>query len=190
DFYCGAQSLTTTGVGSNPWNVQLASDPTVLEAGTLYELGFWAKAAASTEEDPAIMRASVSQFASGQSDDFFYTPDLEVATQWTYYTYLFEAAATTTGDRKVVMDFGVSLQTSFLGGISLKEYAPATSLYEGGDFEDGLTGWQILNGTAEASTDAQQGSGSLTATGTGGNPWDVQLATQDPVALRSEERRV
>src|SRR5690606_5044939 len=82
-----------------------------------------------------------------------------------------------------VMDFGVSLQTFFLDGISLKEYAPAPSLYEGGDFEDGLTGWQILNGTAEASTDAQQGSGSLTATGTGGNPWDVQLATQDPVAL-------
>ena len=183
DFYCGAQSLTTTGVGSDPWNVQLASDPTVLEVGTLYELGFWAKAAASPEEDPAIMRASVSQFASGQSDDFFYTPDLEIATDWTYYTYVFEAAATSTGDHRVVLDFGSSLQTFFLDGISLKEYAPASSLYTGGDFEDALTGWQILNGTAEPSTDAYQGSGSLTATGTGGNPWDVQLASETPVVL-------
>lgn len=183
DFYCGAQSLTTTGVGGNPWSVQLASDPTVLEVGLQYELGFWAKAAASTEEDPAIMRASVSQFASGQSDDFFYTPDLEVATQWTYYTYVFEAAATSTGDHRVVLDFGVSQQSFFLDNISLKEYAPAPSLYTGGDFEDGLMGWQILNGTAEPSTDAFQGSGSLTATGTGGNPWDVQLATDPAVSL-------
>ena len=179
DAYCGAQSLTATGVSGNPWDVQLASDPMMLEVGTMYELGFWAKAAGPG----GVMRASVSRWASGQSDDFFYTLDITVAEDWTYYSFIFEAMTTSTGDHNVVLDFGTTTQTFFIDEVSVKEYKPAQNLYANTGFEDGINNWTILNGTLETTgSEAYEGSSSLTATGVGGNPWDVQLAS-DPVEL-------
>lgn len=179
EAYCGSQSLTATGTGGNPWDIQLASEPVALEVGTDYELGFWAKAAGPD----GVMRVSASQWASGQSDDFFYSPDVTIAEDWTYYSFIFTAQATSTGDHSVVLDFGATTQTFFLDEISLKEYQAPESAYANGGFEDGMTGWNILNSTAEATTaEAYEGSSSLTATGTGGNPWDVQIAS-DAVVL-------
>ncbi|MEZ4810106.1 MAG: carbohydrate binding domain-containing protein [Allomuricauda sp.] len=178
EFYCGTTSMTATGAGNNPWDTQLASDPMVLEVGTDYEISFWAKAAGPD----GVFRISMSQFASGQSDDFFYSPDLEIPEDWTYFSFITTAQATSTGDQRLLFDMGVTTQTFFVDGVSVKEYVPPVSLYANGDFEDGLTGWTTLNGAHSTSTDAHTGSGSLTATGAGGNPWDTQLAS-DPVAL-------
>ncbi|KAA3633834.1 MAG: hypothetical protein DWQ02_12465 [Bacteroidetes bacterium] len=176
---CGTQSLTATGAGGNPWDVQIASDPMMLEVGTMYEMGFWVKAAGPD----GVMRASVSRWASGQSDDFFYTPDIAVTEEWTYYSYIFEAMPTSTGDYNMVMDFGSTTQTFFVDGVSMKEYVPGENLYANTGFEDGLNNWSVLNGTLEGtSAEAYEGSSCLTATGAGGNPWDVQIAS-DAVAL-------
>lgn len=183
DANCGTQSLTATGVGGNPWDVQLASTPLMLEVGTTYELGFWAKAAGPD----GIMRASVSRFASGQMDDFFYTPDITVAEEWTYYSYAFEAMPTSTGDYNVVLDFGQTTQTFFVDGITLKKYDPSPSIYPNSDFEDGLNSWMVLNGNFDTSSDAFEGGSSLTATGAGGNPWDVQLASE-PLVLDVDQQ--
>lgn len=184
DAYCGGQSLTATGVGGNPWDVQLASEPIMLNVGTIYELGFWAKAAGPD----GVMRASVSRFASGQSDDFFYTPNITVAEDWTYYGFAFEAMPTSTGDYNLVLDFGSTTQTFFVDGVTLKEYDTPASIYANSSFEDGLNNWTMLNGALEATgAEAFEGGSSLTATGVGGNPWDVQLAS-DPIALDVDQQ--
>ena len=179
EAYCGSQSMTATGAGGNPWDVQIASDAMELEVGTDYEIGFWAKAAGPD----GVFRLSMSQFASGQSDDFFYSPDLTIPEEWTYFSFVTTAQATSTGNHRLLFDMGASTQTFFVDGVSVKEYeVSSSSEYSNGGFEDGLTGWTALNGAAEASTDAHSGSGSMTATGAGGNPWDTQIAS-DAVAL-------
>ena len=179
EAYCGSQSMTATGAGGNPWDVQIASDAMELEVGTDYEIGFWAKAAGPD----GVFRLSMSQFASGQSDDFFYSPDLTIPEEWTYFSFVTTAQATSTGNHRLLFDMGASTQTFFVDGVSVKEYeVSAASEYSNGGFEDGLTGWTALNGAAEASTDAHSGSGSMTATGAGANPWDTQIAS-DAVAL-------
>ena len=180
EFYCGTQSMTATGAGGNPWDTQLASDPMDLEEGTDYEISFWAKAAGPD----GVFRVSMSQFASGQSDDFFYSPDLEIPEDWAYFSFVTTAQETSTGVQRLLFDMGATSQTFFVDAVSVKEYVPvASSAYANGDFEDGLTGWETLNGTHEVSTaEFVTGGASMTATGAGGNPWDTQLAS-DPVAL-------
>ncbi|UOB16164.1 carbohydrate binding domain-containing protein [Abyssalbus ytuae] len=189
EAYCGSQSLTATGTGGNYWDVQIAiaedAAPT-LEVGTMYELGFWAKAAGPD----GIIRASVSRWCSGCNDDFFYSPDVTVAEEWTYYSFVFEAENTTTGVHQVVLDFGLTTQTFFVDAVSLKKYEP-DNLYENGGFEDDMTGWQILSEANAAqfdisTTEAYEGSQSLTATGTGGNYWDVQIAVAEDAAATLE----
>ncbi|MCB0642592.1 MAG: carbohydrate binding domain-containing protein, partial [Phaeodactylibacter sp.] len=120
EAYCGSQSLTATGAGGNPWDVQIASDPVALEVDKQYKLGFWAKAAGPD----GLMRASVSRWASGQTDDFFYTPDITVAEDWTYYGFIFTAASTSTGDHNVVLDFGATTQTFFVDDLRVYEIDP------------------------------------------------------------------
>lgn len=178
EAYCGSQSMTATGAGGNPWDVQIATDAMELEVGTDYEIGFWAKAAGPD----GVFRLSMSQYASGQSDDFFYSPDIEVPEEWTYFSFVTTAQETSTGNHRLLFDMGASTQTFFVDGVSIKEYVAATSVYSNGGFEDDLSGWEVLNGSAEVSTDAYEGSGSMTATGLGGNPWDVQVAT-DAITL-------
>ncbi|MDX8339600.1 carbohydrate binding domain-containing protein [Draconibacterium sp. IB214405] len=184
EAYCGSKSLEAIGSGGNYWDVQIASSAIELEAGTQYELGFWAKAAGAD----GIMRVSCSRWASGQADDFFYSPDVTVATDWTYYSFVFTAQTTSTGNHQIVMDFGKTTQTFYIDAVSLKEYEEQTSLYANGGFEEDLTGWEVLNGAATATTDdAHSGSKSLTVTGTGGNPWDVQIAA-NAVALTVDQK--
>ena len=174
EAYCGTKSLEAVGTGGNHWDVQMAAEAVELTVGTDYELGFWAMAAGPD----GIMRTSVSRWASGQSDDFFYSPDITVAEDWTYYSFIFTAQATSTGDHHVVFDFGSTTQTFYLDAVSLKEYIPPTSLFANQGFEDGMTDWEAWNGTAEVtSAEAYEGSNSLTATGTGGNHWDVQIGS-------------
>ncbi len=179
EFYCGTSSMTATGAGANPWDTQLASTPMVLEVGTDYEISFWAKAAGPD----GVFRVSMSQFASGQSDDFFYSPDLEIPEEWTYFSFVTTAQATSTGDQRLLFDMGATTQTFFVDGVSVKEYVSPASIYANGGFEDGLTGWETLNGAHDVSTaEFYSGTSSMTATGAGANPWDTQLAS-DPIAL-------
>lgn len=180
EAYCGSSSLTATGVGGNPWDVQIAvaaDGAPVLSVGTMYELGFWLKAAGPD----GVMRASVSRW-DGNGDDFFYTPDVTATEEWAYHSFVFEAAATNSGVHQVVLDFGSTTQTFFIDEVSVKEYEP-TSIIDG-SFENGMDGWEILNGDFFTATmdEAYAGSSSLTATGVGGNPWDVQIALAEGVA--------
>lgn len=178
EAYCGSQSMTVTGAGGNPWDVQIATDPLPLEVGVDYEIGFWTKAAG----EDGVFRISMSQY-DGNGSDFFYGPDIEVPTDWTYFAFVVNAAEIASGEYRLLFDMGATAQTFFVDGVSIKEYVAPSSLYANGGFEDGLTGWESLNGTHEVSTsEAYTGSQSLTATGAGNNPWDTQVAT-DPVAL-------
>ena len=180
EAFCGDSSLTATGAGANPWDTQIASDPMLLQVGTDYEISFWAKAAGPD----GIFRVSMSQY-DGNGADFFYSPDLDIPEDWTYFSFVTTAQTTASGDYRLLFDMGATTQTFFVDGVSIKEYDPAdaASEYVNGGFEDGLTGWESLNGTHEISTaEFYSGSSSLTATGAGANPWDTQIAT-DPIAL-------
>ncbi|RIV46423.1 carbohydrate binding domain-containing protein [Flagellimonas pelagia] len=178
ESYCGTTSMTATGAGNNPWDTQIASDPMDLVEGTEYEISFWAKAAGPD----GIFRLSMSQY-DGNGSDFFYSPDLDIPEDWTYFSFIVEAGPVPSGVYRLLFDMGATTQTFFVDGVSVKEYAPPESIYTNGGFEDGLTGWETLNGAHDVSTtEYYSGSASMTATGTGGNPWDVQMAS-DPVAL-------
>ncbi len=182
EAYCGSQSMTATGAGGNPWDTQIATDPLPLEEGTDYEIGFWAKAAGPD----GVFRISMSQY-DGNGSDFFYGPDIDVTENWTYYAFVVNAAAVPSGEYRLLFDMGATTQTFFVDGVSIKEYVAPASLYANGGFEDGLTGWESLNGTHEVSTaESYSGSQSLTATGAGGNPWDTQIAS-DPVVLTVDQ---
>ena len=180
ESYCGSKSLKVVGAGGNPWDVQIAANALELEVGMQYELGFWAKAAG----EEGFFRVSASKY-DGQGSDFLYSPDFGLTTDWAYYSVVFEAKTTATGDVNIVIDAGATTQTMYIDAMSLKEYLPRESEYANGGFEEDLTGWEVLNGADNASVTAAEsyeGDKSLKVIGAGGNPWDVQIAT-DAVAL-------
>ncbi|WP_082333783.1 carbohydrate binding domain-containing protein [Mangrovimonas sp. TPBH4] len=181
EAYCGDQSLTATGAGNNPWDTQIASDPMDLVVGTQYEIGFWAKAAGPD----GIFRISMSQW-DGNGSDFFYSDDLSIPEDWTYFSFVVEAQTVASGVYRLLFDMGATTQTFFVDAVTVKEYEVVeSSLAANGGFEDGLTGWNTLNGTHDTSTaEAHSGSASMTSTGTGGNPWDVQMAS-DPMDMEA-----
>lgn len=177
EFFCGAASMTATGTGGDPWSVQIASDHIEgIVAGTDYEVSFWAKAAGPD----GVFRISMSQYNSGDGSDFFYSPDLAIPEDWTYFSFVLQDVPdVASGVYRLLFDMGVSTQTFFVDGVSVKEYIPLEgSILGNGNFEDGLTGWETLNGTHEVSTtEFFSGTASMTATGTGGDPWSVQIAS-------------
>ena len=178
ESYCGSQSMTATGAASNPWNTQLASDPMDMVAGTDYEISFWAKAAGPG----GIFRISMSQY-DGNGSDFFYSPDLDIPEDWTYFSFVVTAANVPSGEYKLLFDMGATSQTFFLDAVSVKEYEFTGSLVANGGFEDGLTNWTTLNGAhAISTTEFHSGSASMTATGAASNPWNTQLAS-DPMDM-------
>ena len=188
DAYCGSKSLKVVGKGGNPWDVQVASDAMVLTVGTNYEVSFWAKAAG----EEGVFRISASQY-DGQGSDFFYSPDFALSTSWTYYSAVFEAKTTATGDVRILIDAGASTQTMYIDAFSLKEYVPKTSLYANGGFEDDLAGWEILNGPENAEVSAAEsyeGDKSLKVVGKGGNPWDVQIASDAEVLTVGQQYKI
>lgn len=188
ESYCGSKSLKVTGKGGNPWDVQIAADALELEVGTQYELSFWAKAAG----EDGFFRISASKY-DGQGSDFLYTPDFKLSTNWAYYSVVFEAKTTATGDVNVVIDAGATTQTLYIDAMSLKEYVPNESLYDNGGFEDDLSSWTILNGPDNAevtAAEAYEGDKSLKVIGKGGNPWDVQIAADAVVLTVGQQYKI
>lgn len=178
ESYCGNQSMTATGAASNPWNTQLASDPMDLVPGTDYEISFWAKAAGPD----GIFRISMSQY-DGNGSDFFYSDDLAIPEDWTYFSFVVNAAAVPSGEYRLLFDMGATGQTFFLDAVSVKEYEFSGSLVANGGFEDDLANWESLNGTHAISTaEFHSGGASMTATGAASNPWNTQLAS-DPLDM-------
>ncbi len=178
EAYCGSQSMTATGAASNPWNTQLASDPMNMVAGTDYEISFWAKAAGAG----GVFRISMSQY-DGSGSDFFYSPNLDIPTDWTYFSFVVNAKTVASGQYKLLFDMGATSQTFFLDAVSVKEYEFTGSLVANGGFEDDLNGWTTLNGAHGISTtEFHSGSKSMTATGAASNPWNTQLAS-DPMDM-------
>ncbi|TRZ42496.1 carbohydrate binding domain-containing protein [Robertkochia solimangrovi] len=188
DPYCGSQAIVAVGAGANPWDTQLAADGIILEEDKMYEVQFAAKA----EGEGGIMRMSMSRWASGQSDDYFYSPDINLTTDWTIYSFVVTAGATSTGDHNIVLDMGASAQTIHVDAISVKEYVPQVNILPDGGFEngiypnstpDGVATWQQLNGDIQVTTsEVYEGSNAMVAVGAGGNPWDTQMAA-DGVTL-------
>src|SRR5690606_34130373 len=117
EFYSGSASMTATGTGGNPWDLQLASDPVALTVGQDYKISFWAKAAGPD----GIFRISMSQY-DGNGADFFYSPDLEIPEDWTYFSFVVTAQATASGDQRLLFDMGASTQTFFVDDVIVAEY--------------------------------------------------------------------
>ena len=175
EFYCGSNSLMATSEGANPWDVQIGSTFMDLIPGTDYEISFWAKASAPDGE----FRVSMSRFASGQSDDYFYSPTLAIPEEWAYFSFVTTAQETTTGNSQLLFDMGGGTQIFYVDAVSVREYdPPAVNYVVNGDFEDDLNNWESINGTQAVSTDAHSGSASMTATSEGANPWDVQVGSE------------
>ncbi|WP_082331887.1 carbohydrate binding domain-containing protein [Mangrovimonas xylaniphaga] len=183
DAYGGGRSMRVAPAGGNPWDRQFASTPTPLTFGEQYTIILFAKA----ESAGAQMRVSVSQW-DGNGADYFYGDTVEISNaDWLPYTWTF----TVTNDlptHKVVLDMGMGSVPFGIDHIALvpgafSAVAGPPELLSNGSFEDGLTGWESLNGAHDISTsEAYCGDQSLTATGAGGNPWDSQLAS-DPMDL-------
>ncbi|NJB72243.1 hypothetical protein GGR42_002734 [Saonia flava] len=183
EFYCGSSSLTATGAAANPWDTQMASDPLDMVAGNDYEISFWAKAAGPD----GFFRISMSQYNGGDGSDFFYSDNLDIPEDWTYFSFvLSDVPAVASGVYRLLFDMGETGQTFFVDAVNVREYEPpAAPLNANGGFEDGLTGWESLNGTHEVSTaEFVSGGASLTATGAAANPWDTQMAS-DPLDMEA-----
>jgi hypothetical protein len=117
ESYEGDKSLKVVGKGGNPWDVQIASDAEVLTVGQQYKIGFWAKAAG----EEGYFRISASQY-DGQGSDFFYSRDFNLTTDWAYYSAVFEAKTTATGDVRVLIDAGATSQTLYIDNLVISEY--------------------------------------------------------------------
>ncbi len=185
--YAGGRSMRIAGPAGNPWDKQLASTPTQLTFGETYTAIVWARAEAAG----AIMRVSVSQW-DGSGADYFYGADVELSTVWEPYTWTFEVT-NDLPEHKLVLDMGHTDVPFLVDNVSILpgELGVSTGpvqLLANSSFEDGLNGWEILNGGEDVeitSDDAHTGSNSLKVTPAGGNPWDRQFAA-DGVPLTFE----
>jgi len=181
DAYYG-RAVRVVGAASDAWRTQFASDPIQLIPNTEYTILLLAKA----EQDGAKMRVSVSQWP----DDYFYGADVEITTDWAQYAWTFTGQELENGSR-IVLDMGYTDVPFVVDNVTLIQGASAPvgpgspELLPNGNFEDDLTGWEVLNGPDNAEVTAAEsycGSKSLKVVGKGGNPWDVQIAA-DAVVL-------
>ncbi len=195
EVHCGDQAIKVTGAGANPWDTQLAADVVPLEFEKQYEVRLWAKAAGPD----AIMRVSCSRWNNSNGDDYFYGSDVTLTEEWAEYSWVFTVGKDIPDGHHLVLDMGASAQVFFIDDVSLKAYVPPVNILPDGGFENGLYSesapnenatWQILNGTIEVTTNADEvfsGSQAIKVTGAGANPWDTQLAA-DVVPLTFEGR--
>lgn len=195
EVHCGTQAIKVTGAGANPWDTQLAADVVPLEFEKQYEVELWAKAAGPD----AVMRVSASRWNNSNGDDYFYGGDVTLTEEWARYTWVFTVDKDIPDGHHLVLDMGTSTQVFFIDDVSLKAYVPPVNILPDGGFENGLysesapnddASWQILNGSIEVTTNADEvfsGSQAIKVTGAGANPWDTQLAA-DVIPLTFEGR--
>jgi hypothetical protein len=181
DAAFAGRSMRIVGAAGNPWDTQLATDPIPLIDGVEYTIMLWARA----EEEGAIMRVSVSQFPQ----DYFYGDDISLTTEWEQYSWTFTGQELPEGSR-IVLDMGTTNVPFVIDNITLVAtgMAGASNILTNSNFEDGLTGWEVLNGgdaIAITSDEAHSGSSSVRVEPAGGNPWDRQMAS-DGVPLTFE----
>ena len=126
-----------------------------------------------------MISVSVSRWNNSDGSDYFYGDPVTLTDEWAEYTWKFTAQDPPSGVQHLVLDLGRTAAVFFIDDISVKEVTPTISLLPNGGFEDDLTSWEVLNGTFDITTDADQvasGSKALLVTGAGGNPWDTQMA--------------
>ncbi|PHN01630.1 carbohydrate binding domain-containing protein [Flavilitoribacter nigricans] len=175
EVHCGSQAIKVTGAGGNPWDTQMAADVVPLVQGNEYEVKLWAKAA----EDGAVMRVSASRYNGGNGDDYFYGADVALTTEWAEYSWIFTVGKDIPDGHHLVLDMGASDKVFYVDDVSLAEYVEVIpiNILDNGDFEDGMTSWELLNGSVEPTAEeVASGSQALKVTGAGGNPWDTQMA--------------
>lgn len=182
--YAG-RSIRIVGAGNpdQPWRTQLANRETQWNFNSEYTLVFWAKA----EAEGASMRVSASQFNHhGSGSDFFYGDQTSVPTEWTQLTWTFQVTADLPS-YKMVFDLGFTTVPIVIDNVALIETGAAgpqipDNLVANPGFEDGLTSWEIANGTFEVSAEEVHcGAQALKVTGAG-NPdqaWRTQIVAAD-----------
>ncbi|MGH1436420.1 MAG: carbohydrate binding domain-containing protein [Lewinella sp.] len=187
EVHCGNQALQVTGAGTpdQHWNTQLATDHIELTAGVEYVASIWAK----TTGPEVPISISVSQY-DGNGSDYFYGAVQNINSEWAAYSWTFTAQDPPSGLQRLVLDLGRSAEVFFLDDISVKEKLPPVNILPDGGFEngiypantpDGVASWEVLNGTFEITTVADEiaeGSQGLKVTGAGtpDQPWNTQMA--------------
>ena len=68
----------------------------------------------------------------GSGSDFFYSPNLDIPTDWTYFSFVVNAKTVASGQYKLLFDMGATSQTFFLDAVSVKEYEFTGSLVANG----------------------------------------------------------
>ncbi|MCB9286667.1 MAG: carbohydrate binding domain-containing protein [Lewinellaceae bacterium] len=195
DVHCGAQAIKITPGGGNPWDQQMAADAIPLIFENQYEIRLWAKGAGPG----AVMRVSCSRYNGGNGDDYFYGDDINITEEWAEYKWVFTVGKDIPDGHHLVLDMGAGSQAFYVDDVSLREYREPENILPDGGFEngiypsgspDGVASWQLLNGSIEITTNANEvfsGNQAIKITPGGGNPWDQQLAA-DVVPLVYEGR--
>lgn len=189
EVHCGSQALKVTGAGNpdQPWRTQISSTDLPLEAGTEYEVSFWALSTAPDVE----VSVSLSRYNGGDGSDYFYSAAQTITEEWAEYTWRFTAQDPPSGLQALVMDLGRSDQVFYIDDVSIKEYIAPINILPDPSFEDGIRPtsegavWEVLNGTIEETTVADEvfdGAKAVKVTSPGGNPWETQMAS-DPIPL-------
>lgn len=169
DAYTG-RALKAVAVGGDAWRSQFVSDPVPTQVGVEYTLMIWIKGEQGTPGVGGNIRFSTNPSAQ-------YSGNYDITGEWQQVLWTFTANEAAT---RVVLDLGVIQDAVyFVDNITFVATgnAGASNELDNSGFENGLTGWEVLNGNIEISTeDANGGSNSVKVSPAAGNPWDTQMA--------------
>lgn len=169
EAYSG-RALRTVAVGGDAWRSQFVSDPVPTEIGVEYTLNVWIKADVNSPGNGGNIRFSTNPNAQ-------YSANYDITGEWQQIEWKITANAAET---RMVLDLGVIADAIyFVDNITLVATGKSgpQNLLSNSSFEDGLTDWELLNGTVELTSDeAHNGSNSIKVTPAAGNPWDTQFA--------------
>lgn len=172
EAYSG-RGIRVEAAGGDAWRTQFVSDPAATVVGVEYTAIAWVKGAQGTTGVGGSIRYSTNANAGA-----LYGPDATITADWQQVSWTFTANDPAT---RLVLDMGVTDgAVYFVDNITLVATGiagPTNELTNGG-FEDGLTGWEVLNGAIEVTNaEANGGSNSVQVSPAGGNPWDTQMAS-------------
>ncbi len=119
DEVVSGNAIKVVGAGGNPWDTQLASNLVPLTQGNRYTVKLTAKAAGSD----GVIRVSASRYTDGSDprSDYYYSHDVTVGTDWTTYTFNFEALTDLPDGHNIVLDMGTTTQIFFIDNVIVYE---------------------------------------------------------------------
>lgn len=180
---CSGRALQAVSAGGNPWSVQIASPEATTTIDANYTATMWIKSSVAD----GIVRFSTSAENGAQ-----YGPDATIGTDWQQVVWTFAPNSAAT---KLVLDMGTSAATYIVDDVkfvpgdtpdpsSCPHSDDSSNLLANGSLEQGdgddFTGWTKLNGAAgvtATTAEVRTGSRAMQVVSTGGNEWDVQVAS-------------